>query len=81
MAKNTAHKNVEKSNEETIKELKDEFSKILSDNNVDQAVLIFSVNDKEEPQVYRKGHFYDSAVLINHVMAAYRAKAAVELGI
>jgi len=85
MAKNNKVAAVKESPEETreayIEDLKKEFEKLLTDPRIKLSAVIFTVEGDEEPQLYRKGHFYDTAALMNHVMNAYRAKAAMELGL
>jgi hypothetical protein len=72
---------LEESAEELIEELKKHFAEKLSDKRIKLATVIFTVEGEEDPQLYRKGHFYDTSALLNHVLNAYRAKAAMELGI
>jgi hypothetical protein len=64
-----------------IEHLKGQFEETLSDKRIKLAAVIFTVEGDDEPQLYRKGHFYDTATMLNHVMNAYRARAAVELGL
>jgi hypothetical protein len=52
-----------------------------NDDNVTLAVVIFVHKDADEPQVWRKGHWYDGSVMMNNALDAYKAKAAVELGL
>jgi hypothetical protein len=61
--------------------IKQTFEKALSNPRIKLAAVVFTIDDDEEPHLYRKGHFYDTAVLMNHVMRVYRSKAAIELGL
>lgn len=77
-----AKKKEEITTEDALEALKKELEKLVLENaNVKLAAVIFTVGDDPEPQVLRKGHFYDNAMMVNQVMNAYRAKAAVELGL
>ena len=72
-----------KTDKEPIEEetLKDAFEKLLMHKNIKVGAVIFTVEGNDEPQLYRKGHFYDVATMVNQVANAYRAKAAVDLGL
>lgn len=70
----------EQTPEELVEQLKTEFEKLLSNRKILQAAVIFVVDGEDEPQVYRKGHFYDTAAMMNHILNAYRTKAAMDLG-
>ena len=73
---------VEETNLEVIVEdVKKEFEKLLKNSKINVATVIFTVEGNAEPQLYRKGHFYDAATMINQVANAYRAKAAMDLGL
>lgn len=77
-----AKKREENAATEKLENLKKELEKLLLENSdVKLAAVIFTIGDETEPQVFRKGHFYDNAMMVNQVMAAYRAKAAVDLGL
>ena len=67
--------------EEIFEEVRAKIEEFLNDDRVKIATVVFSIEDEENPHVLRKGHFYDNAALLNTTLDAYRAKAAVELGI
>lgn len=73
--------------EGTLEETKmDELSKaldklIMENPEIELGVIAIKFKDEEEPRVWRKGHFYDSAKLLNNIMNAYRAKASMDLGL
>jgi len=64
-----------------FEEVRSKIEEFLNDDRVKIATVVFSMGDNESPHVLRKGHFYDNAALLNTTLDAYRAKAAVELGI
>jgi hypothetical protein len=67
--------------EESLEDLKLKIAAFLDDDRIQIATVVFSIDDGQGPHVLRKGHFYDTAALLNTALEAYRAKAAVELGI
>ena len=60
---------------EVIRAARDE----LMGDDIELAACVFVHKGVGEPQVWRKGHWYDAATLLNTVLQAYRTKAAVEL--
>lgn len=77
MAKKT-EKETPKTPEEEIRE---KLGELLNQEDVGTTIVIFTHKDCEEPQVWRKGHWYDSAALMSEVLNAYRMKAIKELGL
>lgn len=67
--------------DKAMSELKQQIGELLANNNLIIGAVIFTTKDSDEPQIMRKGHFYDVAATLHHVLSAYRAKASVELGI
>lgn len=60
--------------------IKEQIEELLANENITLGAIIFTTKDSPEPQIMRKGHFYDTAAMLHHVLSAYRAKASVELG-
>lgn len=81
MAKSDKGAIAEEMQKDLIEKLKADFEKLLSNKSIGHATVIFTVEGENEPQIYRKGHFYDNAAMVNHVLNAYRAKVAMELGL
>jgi hypothetical protein len=85
MAKNKENTVPTQSEEEQLqKRLDDLMSKmeelLLNNADIELAAIVLKTKQDEEPRVWRKGHFYDVATMLNQVMHAYRSKAAVDLG-
>ncbi len=60
--------------------VREALEKVLMTDDIELATVVFVHKDTDEPQIWRKGHWYDAAALMNGVLHAYRAKAAMELG-
>jgi len=72
----------EQPKEDNTKKVRDALDKVLDDNDdIELAVVVFVHKGTDEPQVWRKGHWYDGTAVLNTVLSAYRAKAAMELGL
>lgn len=72
---------LEESKEEALQKIRDDLGEVLNTDDIGLAVVVFVHKDASEPQVWRKGHWYDNSALLNTVLSAYRAKAAMELGL
>lgn len=65
---------------EKLEKLKDQFNAIIEDADIESAIVIFKSKKDGEPNVLRKGHFYDIAKMLNYTLNAYKQKIAVEVG-
>ena len=74
-------KDVEQSKEDLIEKIRNALDGVLDTDDMELAVVVFVHKDATEPQVWRKGHWYDTTALLNTVLSAYRAKASMELGL
>ncbi len=72
---------VEQPKEDKIQNIRDTLNEVLNVDDIELAIVVFVHKNAEEPQVWRKGHWYDNSALLNTVLSAYRAKAAMELGL
>jgi hypothetical protein len=71
----------EKIREEHLNQLKKSLEELLMLNDdVELAAIVLKANGEEEPYVWRKGHFYDVASMLNQILHVYRAKASADLG-
>ena len=66
--------------EQRMEEIRGKLGEVLDSDDIGTTIVIFTHKDVEEPQVWRKGHFYDAAALLNEVLHAYKMKAAKDLG-
>ena len=62
-------------------DVKSKLDAMFSENDFGDAIVIFTHKGSNEPQLWRKGHFYDVTVLMNHVLSLYKQKVSVELGL
>jgi hypothetical protein len=74
-------KDVKQLQDESVQKIRDGLDELLDIDKIELAVVVFVHKDATEPQVWRKGHWYDSSALLNTVLSAYRTKAAMELGL
>jgi hypothetical protein len=61
--------------------IQEKLEELFSDEDVGNVIVIYTQKDLSEPQLWRRGHFYDITVLKNQVLTAYKQKALVELGL
>ena len=61
--------------------VRDKISEVLGEENIGTSIVIFTHKDCTEPQVWRKGHWYDSAALMAEVLNAYKLMAVKDLGL
>lgn len=80
MTRKDDKKSTDNSTKQELEKIREELNEIIENEQIELAAIVFKVKDLEEPQIIRKGHFYDAASLMNHILNAYRAKAAVDLG-
>ena len=66
--------------EKRLEEIRTALGETLDAEDINTTIVIFTHKDTKEPQVWRKGHFYDAAALLNEVLNAYKMKAAQDLG-
>lgn len=82
MSKKAAKEPQQDTPEDPTQKIRQALDEVLVNNdNVTLAVVVFVHKDSDEPQVWRKGHWYDGSVMLNNTLDAYKAKAAVELGL
>ena len=68
--------------EELHEQLSNELDKLVMGNDdIEMAMIALKFKGEEDPRVWRKGHFYDVAKLLNSILNAYRTKASVDLGL
>lgn len=80
------HENASQSSEENeskkrVEQIREKIEQILSEEKVELATIIFTMPTDNTPHVFRRGHFYDTTMLLNQVLSAYKTKAAVDLGL
>tara|TARA_Y100000310_G_C20172920_1_gene574535 strand:+ start:202 stop:480 length:279 start_codon:yes stop_codon:yes gene_type:complete len=81
LTKDKVTKPTENNVKEKVQLIKEKLAELFTNEDVELATVIFTVKSNEEPQVWRKGHFYDTATLLNKVLFAYKSKAVAELGL